>query len=1128
MTTPTILMTTCNGERYLDAQIDSLRTQSHPNWTLLVRDDASSDRTPTLLRRHAAADPRIRLITDDLGRLGAADNFARLMHEGLRNPAPAYAFCDQDDLWHRDKLAHQLDRLRQLLADSAGARPALIRDLRVPANGDAADGRAGLRFVHLGTAGPGDLADLHLWQDGGDGIFSAGGGDDVDLGSCIWVIDAWHSPVLDVALPPGGLRLFVGLTVAAAPTDGATVRLAVPMGAISVASGNDGPRDLSVENPTTTLLSTAPLLVEMHFVEPASTVGQTVAVRMRVRNVGGENLLDVVPQALVPAGDGVLMPAGGPIPASFDLAGGAVDSFTWTYTATASGGVTLTGSAQGTGAVGGQLRASLPATSGEHLVFDPASSLEMYAVANMPFSVVRGQTDVVPLSLTFINPGGADRADALIHSLRISLKDDTGAGIVPADLLSRVVVNEGGITYLDRTDLETVGDEIDLTLVNPVPVTGLEPVTLSLRLDIQPATAVPVFLVEITADTWFDASDAVSGAPVPIVLQDGSYPIRSGLGTLLVEATGLQVSATASGRQQVGFGQRDVTLLAVELLNPGAAGLGSEVRVGSLAFSLTDTLGTPLALPSQVLDRLRLTSPLQTLLDVSLADHDSTVVVLDLSSPLTVPVDTPLELTLVADVADPALAGAVQARLADAADFLAFDGNSGAALPVTYGADPVAGDIIVVQQPAGLFLAAGAPLLPSDLVIGANDVPAIAIDLRHPGVATEASILVESLLVQSRNGNRELISPAGLIDGLVVLRAGVPVGSISNPVGDGNMTIPLVGVSLQPGQTVALTLSLDLEPTAPSGSLELQVPGAGLVARDANLAVVVSAQPEVGEEFPLTSGVTRLLESADELLVGFESLMPAVLVDSPAEIPAARVSLRNPDLGELSGIDLASVTVRAADDRLVDLPVGSAVEEILLYDGDQVWATSGILAPADQLGTLAPAGVAFIGPGVTLDLELRVRFRSPPTVPSLCLGIAEGDVLIVQPAGATVTVRVEPEDGYLFPYWTETGSFTGASLANSYSNFPNPFGAGREATTFVFALDRPATVSLKLLTAHARPVVSLIDNESRDAGLYQQDTWDGRNGRGVVVQNGVYIAELVAIYADGSKVRHLRKVAVVR
>ncbi len=180
------------------------------------------------------------------------------------------------------------------------------------------------------------------------------------------------------------------------------------------------------------------------------------------------------------------------------------------------------------------------------------------------------------------------------------------------------------------------------------------------------------------------------------------------------------------------------------------------------------------------------------------------------------------------------------------------------------------------------------------------------------------------------------------------------------------------------------------------------------------------------------------------------------------------------------------------------------------------------------MGTLVPTGESTVEPGVGLNLEMRVRFRTSPTVSSVRLGIAEGDVLVVQPGEIIDTIHVEPEDGQFFPYWTETGSFTGATLADSYSNFPNPFGAGRESTTFVFALQQPASISLKLLNGHNQPVISLINNQQRPAGLYQYDDWDGRNGRGVVVQNGVYIAELTVVYADGTKDRQRRKVAVVR
>ena len=58
--------------------------------------------------------------------------------------------------------------------------------------------------------------------------------------------------------------------------------------------------------------------------------------------------------------------------------------------------------------------------------------------------------------------------------------------------------------------------------------------------------------------------------------------------------------------------------------------------------------------------------------------------------------------------------------------------------------------------------------------------------------------------------------------------------------------------------------------------------------------------------------------------------------------------------------------------------------------------------------------------------------------------------------------------------------------------------------------------------------VAVLDSAPRSAGMQSGDRWDGRNGAGLVVRNGVYVAELTAVYADGRTERSIRKVAVVR
>lgn len=117
-----ILMATYNGERFLPAQLESLMKQDWPGGVrLVVRDDASSDRTPELLKRAAISNQRIRLLEDDGGRLGYRDNFGTLLDWAAADGAELIALSDQDDLWDSQKLSC----LAAQLATVSGADAAL-------------------------------------------------------------------------------------------------------------------------------------------------------------------------------------------------------------------------------------------------------------------------------------------------------------------------------------------------------------------------------------------------------------------------------------------------------------------------------------------------------------------------------------------------------------------------------------------------------------------------------------------------------------------------------------------------------------------------------------------------------------------------------------------------------------------------------------------------------------------------------------------------------------------------------------------------------------------------------------------------------------------------------------------
>lgn len=103
------------------------------------------------------------------------------------------------------------------------------------------------------------------------------------------------------------------------------------------------------------------------------------------------------------------------------------------------------------------------------------------------------------------------------------------------------------------------------------------------------------------------------------------------------------------------------------------------------------------------------------------------------------------------------------------------------------------------------------------------------------------------------------------------------------------------------------------------------------------------------------------------------------------------------------------------------------------------------------------------------------------------------------------------------------------TLARSLSNYPNPFAAGRQSTTFAFYLPRRAVVSMRVYNGFGRQIRILEGGAPMAGGrVVDSITWDGRDDSGAVLQNGAYFAVLAVRYEDGTGEEAVRKVAVLR
>lgn len=118
-----ILLATYNGARFISEQIDSIIAQSYTNWRLLISDDGSKDGTLDIINRYAQRDKRIKIVESRNTLSGAAGNFFGLLSYV---ESPYAMFCDQDDVWDKDKITKTIDEMYTLEKKYNVSTPLLV------------------------------------------------------------------------------------------------------------------------------------------------------------------------------------------------------------------------------------------------------------------------------------------------------------------------------------------------------------------------------------------------------------------------------------------------------------------------------------------------------------------------------------------------------------------------------------------------------------------------------------------------------------------------------------------------------------------------------------------------------------------------------------------------------------------------------------------------------------------------------------------------------------------------------------------------------------------------------------------------------------------------------------------
>ena len=341
---------------------------------------------------------------------------------------------------------------------------------------------------------------------------------------------------------------------------------------------------------------------------------------------------------------------------------------------------------------------------------------------------------------------------------------------------------------------------------------------------------------------------------------------------------------------------------------------------------------------------------------------------------------------------------------------------------------------------------------------------------------------------------------------------------IANP---GTLTIALpAGYALDAGEVAAKSFTI-------GSPVAWQVDAPSQPSGPQQISISISATPpdeNSGQPALVQIGTANIAMVTEGSAVSVSDVSPALGIDV-RPVPAGTAGVR------MLGFEIA---YNASDASVADARLDTIAVTIVGDDGTPlgpgtVGATLSLLSidlgggspyevvnPSTNpvvVSLLSGGADRMIAPDAVRNAIVSVSLDASPSATEFSVGLRTGGLAVRdsqsgQRLGVT-DAQGRPLNGVIT---SEPLIVLGGSFDEYVHNYPNPFRAGAQDTRIAYVMDRAGSVSVRIYAIDG----SLVYEENIPAGDAraqagpQETTWDGRNGQGEVVRNGVYVCVLNA------------------
>lgn len=118
-----VLLSSYNGEKYIEQQLQSIETQTYKNKFCIVRDDGSADSPYEIVKAFCNCHDNFRCFKGE--NVGVVGSFNELMKQPEVDQYKYISFSDQDDIWLPQKIDMAVAKLETIDKETSETYPAM-------------------------------------------------------------------------------------------------------------------------------------------------------------------------------------------------------------------------------------------------------------------------------------------------------------------------------------------------------------------------------------------------------------------------------------------------------------------------------------------------------------------------------------------------------------------------------------------------------------------------------------------------------------------------------------------------------------------------------------------------------------------------------------------------------------------------------------------------------------------------------------------------------------------------------------------------------------------------------------------------------------------------------------------